>query len=425
MKLTKAVTHIRLAGANAGKLVTLDALAEVYMALCQQYVAHFCRDAEPNKFAAPCFDSQLSQRWQRVAIQQAAGIAKAWCTNLVRAQADYAEEQAAWLAKPEGDEPPWREWHTPQLRVPCLQANQNVVLLEGAIDGYWLRISTLDKGKVLRLPVKLAAYHKQALGGLTPNSSVTLTRKGDGWWLTLTITEDVQPAATGKVVGVDVGIKSFITTSTDKHYGTIDERLRYRLRLDRAKRKRKSKLRSCLKKKDVTSLPSTANPRLGRHIRQQINRAINLFYADHPTAQVAIEALNVYSMKFKTRAMNAYLRASNLAHLPSQLEWGAAKRGLKLTHVKSAYTSQSCSQCHYTHRDNRPNQQTFCCGYCGYQANADYNAALNIAARVGDKELATCLGRDGIKSLLAVRHSEAAQRLVVVQPPTQLAFKWV
>jgi len=76
MRLTRALTHIRLGDANHTKIATLDALAAEYMALCQQYVTHFCAEAEPNGFSAPCFRSPLSQRWQRVAIQQAAGIAK-------------------------------------------------------------------------------------------------------------------------------------------------------------------------------------------------------------------------------------------------------------------------------------------------------------------------------------------------------------
>jgi hypothetical protein len=36
--ITKAVTHIRLEAANAGKLAALDDLAQAYLPLCQQYV---------------------------------------------------------------------------------------------------------------------------------------------------------------------------------------------------------------------------------------------------------------------------------------------------------------------------------------------------------------------------------------------------
>src|SRR5207344_1672287 len=71
------------------------------------------------------------------------------------------------------------------------------------------------------------------------------------------------------------------------------------------------------------------------------------------------------SMRFKARAMNAYLYASNLGHIPEQLAWATAKRGMAAHLVKAAYSSQECSRCHYVDRANRPDQKTFCCVVCG------------------------------------------------------------
>src|SRR5438105_742215 len=62
--ITKAVTHIRLIEVNPGKLATLDALAAVYLALCQQYVILFCTQEQPDKFHAPVFSTPLSERWR-------------------------------------------------------------------------------------------------------------------------------------------------------------------------------------------------------------------------------------------------------------------------------------------------------------------------------------------------------------------------
>jgi transposase len=173
---------------------------------------------------------------------------------------------------------------------------------------------------------------------------------------------------------------------------------------DREKRRRKAKLRACLKKKGVEKLPSTRNPKLARTVRQEINRAINEVYREHPGAQIAFERLNVATMRFKARRMNAYLYASNLAHIPKQLAWGAAKRGVKATAVKSAYSSQECPRCHFADRSNRPAQQTFCCGVCGWQMHADHNAAVNIAARFSDREIQSCTTRQELKALLDARH---------------------
>jgi len=81
MRLTRAVTPIRLCVANYAKLAALDALAAAYLRLCQAYTTHLCLAAQPDKYAAPCCESALSQRWQRVAIQRAAGIAQPWRAN--------------------------------------------------------------------------------------------------------------------------------------------------------------------------------------------------------------------------------------------------------------------------------------------------------------------------------------------------------
>jgi hypothetical protein len=417
--LTRAVTHIRLEAANGGKLAVLDDLAQVYLPLCQQYLTLFCTEESPDKFRATCFATPLSERWHRVAIQQASGIAQSWRTNRANAYRDYLEELVAYQEQQtdgaldvEVNEPVWNEWDVPTLRQTCIQANTNVVVLEPSHDStfnYWLKISTLELRKQLLVPVKLSVYHCKALEGKPVNSSVILNKRGDGWWLTLSYDEVVsfQTEPSAPVVGVDVGISNFLTTSTGRNYGTFHGNLRERQKRDREKRRRKAKLRWCLEKKGVEKLPSTSSKsgqRLARHVRQEINRAVNECCAEHPDAQFAYEQLSVATMKFKARAMNAYLYASNLAHIPKQLAWNAAKRGVRATRVRSAYTSQECSVCHCPDRANRPDQRTFRCVICEYSTHADLNAATNIACRYGDAELQACKNKQEVKAVLMQRH---------------------
>jgi Putative transposase DNA-binding domain len=345
-----------------------------------------------------------------VAVRHAAGIAQSWRTNYATAYQDYLDLVVEFEEHPEGDPPEWNEWHTPVLKVPVIQANANVALLEPAEENstfdYWLRLSTLDQYHPVSLPVKLADYHRSALAGKVLNTSTVLARKADGWWLTLSYDEAI-PVITSKkapVVGIDVGIANFITTSEGKHYGTFSGKLAERHKRDREKRRHKAKLRKCLEKKGIEKLPSVRNPKLARQVRQDINRAVNQLYVDHPDGQFAYERLNVASMRFKARRMNAYLYASNLAHIPKQLAWGAAKRGIRARKVKSAYSSQECYLCHHVARENRPTQQTFCCVVCGHTNHADVNAAENLASRLGDEELAARADRKAIKVLLEQRH---------------------
>jgi len=459
MELTRAITHIKIHEANAAKLLVLDTLAKTYMALVQEYVTAFCDVPildypKPDKFSQPTFISELSARWQRVAIQQAAGISQAWLTNRKKAYLAYTQALAHYEAQPlksERDpnlnlkEPQWHAWNIPSLKATNMQANVNVVAalspadeqvlkLELAKQGefdYWLKVATLDKGKPLYLPVKLAEYHKQMLAGQLPNTSVSLNKRRDNsWWLTLTITETVAtPAPTKHKVGCDVGIVNFLTASTGKQYGTFHGKLAARHKADRAKRRRKAKLRSCLTKKGMPKeqLPSVSTKqgqKLSRHTRQSINQAVNQFVTDHQGETIVYEDLSVASMRFKARAMNAYLYASQLGHIPKQIKWVCAKRGLPALTVNPAYSSQQCPACHLAHRANRPKQETFSCQNCGYTALADFNAACNLRARADDTQLMSCKDKAQVKALLAARHArwfENEKRLPVVQSLVELA----
>ena len=437
--ITRAVTHIRLQEANGGKLAALDALASVYLALCQQYVQLFCTEELPNKLRDPLYETKLSERWHRCAIMQAAGIAKSWRSNRANAIRDYErvqekyEERFALYQKQqergtleEGEEeirepkaPVWQEWNIPALREWCLQTNVNVAKLEPSEDStfdYWLTVTTLEKGHPIKVPVSLADYHKEALKDHVLNSSVSLNKRNGAWWLTVTYDEEIAVSTVpdAHVVGIDVGIANFITTSTGKQYGTMHGKLKSRHKRDRAKRRRKAKLRACLERKGVKKLPSTSSrtgQKLIRQTKQEINRAVNECFndPDHQGVQFAYEELSVASMRFKARAMNAYLRASHLGHIPQQIKWNAEKRGVLATPVNCAYSSQECSMCHYTSRKNRPNQETFCCQVCGFETHADINASVNISRRKGDRALHACKDRKAIKALLMKRHEQWKQ----------------
>ena len=55
--------------------------------------------------------------------------------------------------------------------------------------------------------------------------------------------------------------------------------------------------------------------------------------------------------------------------------------GGNLVIVPAAYTSQACHECGHVAKKNRESQAVFKCVECGYRANADVNAAMNILSR--------------------------------------------
>ena len=62
-------------------------------------------------------------------------------------------------------------------------------------------------------------------------------------------------------------------------------------------------------------------------------------------------------------------------------KYKAHQAGKAVFKVPAAYTSQECSNCGYTHSDNRQSQSSFHCGCCGHIDNADRNASLVIKKR--------------------------------------------
>ena len=49
--------------------------------------------------------------------------------------------------------------------------------------------------------------------------------------------------------------------------------------------------------------------------------------------------------------------------------------------VDPRHTSQMCSACGHIDRESRLDQATFRCTACGFELNADHNAAKNILTR--------------------------------------------
>lgn len=58
------------------------------------------------------------------------------------------------------------------------------------------------------------------------------------------------------------------------------------------------------------------------------------------------------------------------------------KYGIAVSLVQSAYTSLRCPICGHVHKSNRKCQENFKCTRCGYECDADINAAKNIKDRV-------------------------------------------
>lgn len=281
----KAITHLKLNFANVGKLAALDAVAVEYRRVVQCFVDSLieAEQGEPNKYAAiPALLTPLSERWLRCAWQQACGIVQSWLSNA--------------------------RVNRPVLSTMCIQANANVVVLEPSETptfDYWLRVSTLDKGHPVRVPVRLYGNAKNILAQYEKLCrGVTLNQRDGQCYATVVVERHNRKAQTNGVIGNDIGMKAVVTTSEGNRYGEFGEAVQQRLSKTDEKRRRKQRRNACLTKKGLPTV-DLHDQRAEAFVRNGIGQALNQMLNALPTGRaVALEKLNVKAMRLKARQMN-------------------------------------------------------------------------------------------------------------------------
>ena len=102
-------------------------------------------------------------------------------------------------------------------------------------------------------------------------------------------------------------------------------------------------------------------------------------------ARIAIERLRHLRKRRGEWGRNSRKRVNRIPYgfLRFALEHRAAQDGVIVEAVSARYTSQTCPRCGFVDKANRRNFHYFRCVRCGFEANADRVASLNICRRAG------------------------------------------
>ncbi len=248
-----------------------------------------------------------------------------------------------------------------------------------------------------------------AKGGRPVTLTVTRRRSGpkhlNRWvWRASVAFNDVAVEPTtptegeGSLVGVDRGIKVTAAISSGQMHVMpryVAAQRDYLVELERAQAR-------CVKF-------SREWKRLARHIARGRRKAANQTdnWARDQASQLvdqhgilAVEDLKLKSMTRSARGtveepgsnvaakqgLNRELQDAALGKLATRICVKAESAGRRVWMVRPENTSRACPWCGHTSKDNRPSQAVFACTACGHTANADINAAINIASRGQDAE---------------------------------------
>ncbi len=111
--------------------------------------------------------------------------------------------------------------------------------------------------------------------------------------------------------------------------------------------------------------------------KNEINRLLNKIYRKHKPIRIVVENLDFKGSNIGKKN-NRLLCNFGLGYITSKLEQLKANYGVVISYIDAAYSSQTCSKCHYVDSNNRKEQSKFECKCCGKKINADVNAGKTL-----------------------------------------------
>ena len=271
----------------------------------------------------------------------------------------------------------------PQLkRVKTLKLDENVAVLEVSKNAshfdYFLKLSTLQKGKPIYLPLKRNPYLDDCLknGERLPFVQVRLTDK------TCTISAivgyDKAPLRSStESIGLDFGMVAMFATSDGERHG-LSSFTKLKIWDD--------ELLALTKELQHQSIKLSTNERYNQlqqriksYFKNEIGRILNKL-AKKNVGVFVVEKLDFRAAGLSKR-MNRLIGRTYRSFVKAKLARLEEQYGIQIIAVNPAYTSQECSRCHYVSKDNRKTQKDFVCQHCHFSCNADVNAGRVINQR--------------------------------------------
>ncbi len=249
----------------------------------------------------------------------------------------------------------------------------------------WARLSTLDKGKPINIPLTTYRHFEKRQGKRAASVQVvehdghlTFGLMTDIAGACATSTADYVPRT--EAVALDLGLKTLFATDQGDLLGQgwlarLQEYDRKITRLAKYRQQHGMKVRSERYKRYVAQLKG--------FVRSEIGRILNRLVETHAPAEIVVERLRFQNSNLSKR-LNRILSKFGKNEVSRKLKDLEERFGIITTEVNPAYTSQEDSACGYVDKLNRPRQAAFCCRWCGSKRHADVNAARNILRRRSD-----------------------------------------
>jgi len=249
----------------------------------------------------------------------------------------------------------------------------------------------IDNRRIFLPKIGWVGFHKSCeITGTIKN--ITVTHRGGQWFASIQVEQmiEIGKHVSDSEIGVDAGIKCFAAFSDGTKIEGVHSFRKHEERLAREQRKLSRKKRGSenwkKQKREIAKLHHTiANVRSDFLHKFSTNISNN-------HAKVYAEGLQIRNMSASAKGsieepgrsvkaksgLNKSILDQGWYEFRRQLDYKLFWRGGMLVEVNPRHTSQQCSCCGHTAKENRISQDVFRCQVCGHAENADVNAAKNI-----------------------------------------------
>ena len=222
-----------------------------------------------------------------------------------------------------------------------------------------------------------------------------IVRKGKRIWLTLTYEFEPESLSfTGSVVGLDRGVRKVLA---DSNGGVVppfkrDWKRRRRLQRKMSRRRPKPGQPASRRYRKAKAAHSRFLEKEGQQIHNAIHQVTSRIVKEHDI--VVVESLNIRNMTRTAKGteeqpgrnvaakagLNRGILAQSWGEIQRQLTYKAEWAGKRVVEVDPRFTSQTCQDCGAVNAKNRRGEWYHCLA-CGFELDADRNAAVNILRR--------------------------------------------
>ena len=346
--------QLNISYSNTGKLSILDEIFEESKSVIQQFIdTLWSRSTKSIKYVDFKVDTWFSARLQQCLGKQALGIVKGAKARLSKG----------------------RKTFKPVITNDVIELDSRFIdflKTENSFD-LWFKLNSVgDRVKLLLPSKKHKHFNNFVTEGWLLKKSVRLRKTKGNYYLDVFFEKEKKELRkTGDSIGLDIGYKKLVVTSDGQFIGVdfptkstkISRKKQKSKGFYRALTERDNFVNECVNKLDLSNVSTLVVEDL-KHVKRGKGKG--------------------KKRKIRKSFMNK-LQRWTYSVLLNRLGLRCEREGVLLVRINPAYTSQTCSKCKNKDKKSRRGE-VFKCTTCGYSADADYNASLNILMKHLDNE---------------------------------------